>query len=338
VGFRYHEDYVDRDHQVRGYLIQDGQLVEDGRGALGPKTHNKAESEAYALYLNDNIQWGDWKVNLGLRGERIENDFRDRITGETSDNTEEVLMPGLGVFYQWTPHLGLLAGVNKGFSPNGPGVEDGVDPEESINFEYGFRYQRGAFTADAIGFFSDYDNLLGRCRVSDPGCEVGDEFNGGSVEIGGVELTGGYVWQLANGWSVPLDLVYTYTESAFQSSFQSGFSQWGNVDKGDELPYMPEHQARLSAGLEANNWKMDVTLKYQGDAREMPGRGQPEPHLELKNHAIVDVSAAYQVSRGLQLKLVVENIADRQEIVSRRPLGARPNQPRTVQFGASYSF
>lgn len=338
VGFRYHNDYVERNHPVRGYLIQGGELVADGEGVRGLKALNRSEADAYAFFVRDEIKWGDWKLNLGLRGERIEGEFDNDLTGTTQENTEEILIPGGGVYYQFTPHLGLLAGVNKGFSPNGPGTVDDVDPEESVNYEYGLRYQRGDFNLEAIGFFSDYENLLGRCRVSDPGCQVGDEFNGGSVEIGGLELTSGYSWTFANGWRLPVKLVYTYTESAFQSSFESDFSQFGNVRKGDELPYMPEHQGRVTAGLETARWNLDLTLKYQGESRELPGRGEPDPHLKLENHAIVDLSGAYRLTDELSVKLVVENITDRQEIVSRRPLGARPNQPRTVQVGATYRF
>ena len=43
-------------------------------------------------------------------------------------------------------------------------------------------------------------------------------------------------------WRYPVSFVYTFTETAFQESFVSGFSQWGDVVKGDELPYVPEHQ------------------------------------------------------------------------------------------------
>ena len=65
--------------------------------------------------------------------------------------------------------------------------------------------------------------------------EPGEEFNGGRVEIAGLELTGGASFSVTNRIEVPLSLVYTYTETAFQTDFASGFSQWGTVRAGDEL-------------------------------------------------------------------------------------------------------
>lgn len=336
LGLRYHHDYVDREHQISGYRMRAGELLFDGVTERELKTDNRAETDALALYLSDEIRRGDWKFNLGLRAERIEGEVYDRATKSRRENTQEVVMPGAGVFYQLTPELGLLAGINKGFSPSGPGAGDQVDPEESVNYEYGLRYQADALTLDAIGFFSDYTNLLGRCRVSDAGCEPGDEFNGGGVEIAGLELTGGYEWALTKRITVPLRLVYTYTETAFQTGFVSGFSQWGTVRKGDQLPYTPEHQARLSAGLQSSDWDLDLSLKYTGQMRDEPGRGEPERPLEA--YATLDLSGSYYFGGDLSLKLVVENLTDAREIVSRRPFGARPNAPRRAHLGVTYRF
>lgn len=336
LGVRYHHDFVDRDHQINGYWMQDGTLVFDGVTDRAPKTDNRAETDALALFVSDEIQRGGWKFNLGLRAERIEGEVYNRSNDTRQSNTQDVIMPGAGVFYELTPELGLLAGINKGFSPSGPGAGDQVEPEESVNYEYGLRYQSGALTVDAIGFFSDYSNLLGRCRVSDTGCEPGEEFNGGRVEISGLELTSGFQWALTEGISVPLSLVYTYTETAFQTGFVSGFSQWGAVHQGDELPYTPEHQARLSAGLQSASWDMDVAIKYVGEMRDEPGRGTPEQPLQA--HTLVDLSGTWHLSSELSLKLVVENITDEQEVVSRRPFGARPNAPRRAHLGVTYRF
>jgi Fe(3+) dicitrate transport protein len=336
LGLRYHHDYVDRDHQINGYWMQGGELVFDGVNDRAPKTDNRAETDALALFVSDEIRRGNWKFNLGLRAERIEGELHDRASNSRRANTQDVVMPGAGVFYQWTPELGLLVGINKGFSPSGPGAGDQVDPEESVNYEYGVRYQSGALTLDAIGFFSDYSNLLGRCRVSDAGCEPGEEFNGGSVEIAGLELTGGYQWLLGNHITVPLSLVYTYTESAFQTGFVSDFSQWGTVHRGDELPYTPDHQARFSAGLQGGDWDLELTLKYTGEMRDEPGRGEPDRPLEA--HTTLDLSGTCYLSSDLSVKLVVENLTDEQEIVSRRPFGARPNAPRRVHLGVTYRF
>lgn len=338
LGVRFHHDYVDRTHKVSGYWMRDGQLEFDGVADRPLKTDNRAETDAWALSLRDEMVWGKLKVNLGVRAERIEGEVLNRADESRLENTQDVITPGVGVYYWLTDHLSLLGGINQGYSPAGPGADASVEPEESFNIEYGLRYTGSHTTVDAIGFYSDYSNLLGRCRVSDSGCDVGEEFNGGAVEIAGLELSANHVLSLTDRLDLPLSLVYTYTQSAFQSDFNSGFSQWGSVRSGDELPYTPDHQARLQLGLEAIDWRLAVALNYVGEMRERPGQGALEPGYDIEALTTVDLSAHYRLSERWQVELVAENITDEQQIVSRRPFGARANAPRMIQAGVSYQF
>lgn len=346
AGFRYHYDWVDRDHDVFGYLVADGRLVFDGVDR-DPSLVNEWETDAYAAFVSNSMEFGKWRIDLGLRYEYIEGDAEDKLNGTRIDSDQDIFLPGLGVFYSLTDSWGVLAGVHKGFSPASPGAGDDIDPEETINYEYGVRYQNGELTFDVIGFFSDYDNLLGRCRVSDTGCAVGEEFNGGEVEVAGAEVTGNYTITMDNGMWIPISLVYTYTESSFQESFTSNFSQWNpgyfdgislSVREGDELPYIPDHQARLQVGLASANWNIDLAVKYISEMREVPGRGSYEEGEFTEEYTTIDLAASYLLTDSLTVRVIGENLTDEQEIVSRRPFGARPNIPRQLRVGLSYLF
>lgn len=346
MGLRYHYDVVEREHKPTGYRMQSAKLAYDGI-ARAPQLSNKWETDAVALYISDSMSYGDWTLDLGLRYEAIEGVALNRLNGVKNVKDQSVVLPGVGVHYQLTDSIGLLAGVNKGFSPASPGASSTVDPEQSINYEYGVRYQQGDLQADLIGFFSQYENLLGRCRVSDPGCSPGEEFNGGEVEVAGAELSAQYTAALTSTLQLPVSLVYTYTETAFQSSFSSGFSQWNpgyfegvqrSVRKGDKLPYTPEHQARLQAGLSAMRWRVDLVLKYVSEMRELPGYGSYEAGKYTRALTTVDLAAGFDWTNKLALKLVAENLSDEREIVSRRPFGARPNAPRSIKLGLSYQW
>src|SRR5690606_4427904 len=158
---------------------------------------------------------------------------------------------------QWT----LLAGVHQGFNPPAPGSTAAA--EESLNYEAGARYARGPAGAELIAFYNDYDNLVGTCTASTGGgCNIGDQFSGGKVRMYGLEASAQYRVQLDGGLSVPLQLSYTYTSAEFRSSFASGFEEWGTVVAGDELPYLPEHQAQLMAALEAQRFGVSVAARY----------------------------------------------------------------------------
>ncbi|MEM1111021.1 MAG: TonB-dependent receptor [Pseudomonadota bacterium] len=345
-GLRFHHDWVERKQDQSGYLMQDASLVADG--VSRPLTlSNEWETDALSAYVSDRLEFGRWTVDLGLRYEGIDGEAENRLTGDISDSEQDVWLPGAGVVYALTETWSVLVGINKGFSPASPGAAGDVDPEESINYEYGVRYTGTNLSADLIGFFSDYENLLGRCRVSDPSCEVGEEFNGGEVEVAGAEFTASYTHAFDNGLLLPLDLVYTYTETAFQTSFLSNFSQWNPgffqgtrlpVQQGDELPYTPEHQARIQAGLEGLSWGINLAVRYVSEMREVPGFGSFEDGESTEAYTIVDLAARYELNDSLELKFIAQNVADEQVIVSRRPFGARPNLPQQFKFGVSYRF
>ncbi|CAA0094913.1 Fe(3+) dicitrate transport protein FecA [BD1-7 clade bacterium] len=341
-GFRYHNDYVRRDQPTFGYLMVNGRLVADGDGKReGEGSDNRAESDAVALYINDTMTIGDWTLNVGSRFEYIDGKFTNFQDGTKSSRTTAVAIPGIGTLYQVTEELSLLAGINKGFSPAGPASDESVNPEESVNYEYGGRYSADGFDASLIGFFSDYSNLIGRCRASDPGCDLGDEFNGGSVQIAGLEAEASYIFDF-DGILWPMSLTYTYTESAFQSSFDSTFSQWGNVDKGDELPYLPNNQLRFETGLNGTQWDVFMSVNYVGEMREVAGQsGSADTGAfteKLKPLTTVDLSASYFITDNWRVQMALDNVFNAEQIVSRRPFGGRPNKPFTASATVGYRF
>ena len=336
AGVRVHRDEVERDHQQRGYLMSGGELVWDSV-ARGAKTANHADTDAYAVFVADEIVRGNWRVTAGVRYEDINGTFVDRRTGVGRESAQRVVSPGLGVHWRATPRWSLLAGAYRGFSPAGPGSRD-VDPEESLSFEYGVRFATPSLRLSAVGFFSDYENLLGRCRVSDTGCAAGEEFNGGRVEVAGAELVGWAAFPLTRALTLHLDFNYTYTESAFQTSFLSQFAQWGLVRRGDELPYLPEHIGRAGARLTHGPWEMSAAVRGQAQMREEPGYETLDKGLHADGFLVLDLALSRRFGAGTFVQLVVSNATDEAAIVSHRPFGARPNRPRTLAARVKHAF
>lgn len=337
VGLRFHNDYVERSHTVKAYNMSDNVLVFDDVERAA-RLINKDESDAIAAYVHDTVTLDNWTFTAGLRGEHIDTTSTNGLdASKNSHKSESVLLPGIGALYQWRPEWAVLAGVHKGFSPSGPSAGDAAEPEETVNWEAGFRFRDGQRYGELIGFFSDYKNLTDRCGFSDSGCELGQGFNAGAVEIAGLELTAGDAWRW-KGWQIPLTGQITYTESAFQTSFSSSFSQWGNVQKGDELPYIPDIQVRLETGLRNATWGLNLGLTHRGEMRESPGQGAIDTTEFVKSLTTVDASVAYWYSDALRLQLNMDNVFDKAEIVSRRPFGARPNKPRTIAASILYQL
>ena len=334
-GLRYHFDEVDREHRLAGYLMADGIMELDGK-IRDPKVLNHAETEAWSLFVEDEITFGSLTFNLGGRFEDIQGQLQDKLAVLDTNNDQDSMTLGAGVHWQVTNSIGLLAGVYEGFSPAAPG--SGAEPEETTNYEYGARYDGDIGRLEIIGFFSNYGNLLGRCRVSDAGCNPGQEFNGGSVEIAGAELTGSRSFAVNDGLALEVSLVYTYTESAFQESFFSQFSQWGLVRKGDALPYLPEHRGQLQVGLVADRWRVWTSVNAQSQMREEAGKGDIDLGLYADSFTTVDVSGVWVLDDHWEAQLRIKNVLDESAVVSHRPYGARPNRTRSVMGSIKYIF
>lgn len=341
-GIRLHQDNVTRKHTASYYDMKLGVMERNGTPSA-VITHNDDTATAVAAFTNVNAVIDNFHITLGLRVEHIEGEAIDYQASvdvpSISKNSDTVFLPGAGLFYQLTAEHGLLVGVNKGYVPNSPGQASNVAPEESWNYEFGWRYSTDDIQGEVIGFYNDYSNLKGACTFSS-GCtqKLDQEFNGGEVDVYGIEASTSISWQLTESIKVPVKVAYTYSQSDFQNSFDSTFSQWGSVEVGDELPYLPEQQLSIETGLQAEYWQASLMFKYITEMSEAAGSNTELEGLTTDELIQVDFSAWYQVNKQIKLYGKVDNITDEAVIVSRRPFGARPGKPRQVIVGVKYSF
>lgn len=344
---RHHEDEEDRFQNDDRYQMVDGAMVLTSAGAPGTQDNRIGEAQAWAFYVRDTIRWGAWSLTPGVRYESID---LTRTNYGTADpdrngpptvvrNSVDVFLPGMGATYELNGDWQLVAGVHRGFVNPAPGSD--ADAEESWNYEAGFRFGRNAASLEAMAFLVDYENLVGTCTASTGGsCTIGDQFDGGKARVHGVEVVAAWDPGEAFGsrWSFPLSAVYTWMTGEFLSSFQSGFEEWGNVQDGDEMPLMPEHQLTLNAGIEAERWRSYLTLNYVDETRSEAGSG-PIPAIErIDRRTLVDVSGEFDVTRRAALFASVKNLTDEDYNVAWRPAGARPGMPRSWLAGVRFEF
>jgi hypothetical protein len=240
--------------------MDNGSMVLTTDGAPGTQDNRVGQASAWSFFVHDEIRTGNWILAPGLRYEHIDLTRIDyvrqpdgRSLGPTRvvESTVTQLIPGFGATWLAGEDFNLFASVHRGFNPPGPG--SGADPEESLNLEAGLRWHPGAIQAELVGFWNAYDNLVGTCTASTgAGCQIGDQFDGGKARVRGIEASLAHDFGRANGWAlkVPARIGYTWTDAEFRSSFSSGFEEWGTVEAGDRLPYLPEHALNLQLGVE----------------------------------------------------------------------------------------
>ena len=344
IGVRYHEDEEDRLQRNSSYHQENGKLVLDDPGLLGNAGNRLQEAEAVSVHIYDQIEWGDWVFSPGIRYEDIDQKrtrWRDRgeqagdrnIFRDSRNNKTEVWLPGMGVLYRISDDLTLLAGVHKGFTA--PSNSPGVKEEKAINYELGLRYVSNGLHAEVIGFLSDYDNILGECTSSSGAdCTVGDAFNGDAATVAGVEALLQTNLTPNRTFSTPLSFVYTYIDSEFDTDI-ADTDFFGDVSKGDPIPYIPEHQLRISAGIEQSRWNAYVSANY---VDEVCVRASCSEFERTDDTLTVDIAGHYLFNDRIVLFGRMENVTGEEDILGRHPYGARPNKGRTVTGGVRVTF
>jgi Fe(3+) dicitrate transport protein len=244
---------------------------------------------------------------------------------------------GFGAHYAIVPELGVLAGIHQGFSPVAPGQSPGVKPETSVNYEFGLRFNQSssATLVEAVGFVSDYANLVGECTFSS-GCgteQLDRQYNAGQVLVAGLELVAAHRFEFDGGLRVPLRLAYTFTHTSFRTAFTSENPQLGVVAVGDELPYVPAHQVALQAGVGSRRWGVDVSCAVVDEMRERAGQGAAPASERTDLLVLLDVVGRVEFLSGMELYTKIDNLLMQDTIVSRRPFGARSNKPFSLSVG-----
>ena len=342
-GARFHQDQIERNHTEDSYDMRDGHLVSDGSAQVKTTT-NREKTDALAVFFKDTIKYDALDITLGLRGEFIDSTYQNRVVGKEDDwqkKSSHIWLPSLSLFYTVNENLGLLFGVHEGFIPTSPKEGPDTEIENSVNYEFGGRFYQGDLQAEAIFFYNDMSNLKESCSfsaASSCGDSLDKEFNGSEVDVYGLEFSTSYNAKLTEQLDVPMSLVYTYSDSEFKNSFESDFPMWGTITAGDGLPYLAEHQLTLNLGLTAEQWDINFIARYVGEMLEASGEDVTLSGEITEAYVVVDLSASYYLGQYGKVYIKADNILDSQEIVSRRPYGARPSKPQQMFVGYQYSF
>lgn len=347
-GLRYHTDEADRFQWDDKYAMVEGVMYLTDAGEAGTQSNRIVSANAVAGYLQYAVKYGNTRLTPGIRYERIDlyqkdfgKDDVDRTGKDLKEQSNHVapFMPGIGIDHAFSRFLHGFAGVHKGFSPPGPTEE--TRPEESINYEVGARYAKNAVSGQITLFYNNYSNLLGADLAAAGGGGTGDLFNGGKVKTRGIEFQANcdlLAKYPKSAYSLPVTLVYTYTNANFINSFSSDFSDWGVVTAGDRLPYLANNQFTAMIGLEHHKYSINVSGRYMDAMRTAPGQGEIPSNQKTDAYFVTDISANYQLHKKMSLFANVINVTNETYIVARRPAGLRPGLPRCFNLGVKARF
>ena len=346
IGLRYHYDEEDRFQWEDGYNIINHEMTRTSEGPRGGEGNRISSARAFAAYAMYKIKYKKLTVTPGIRYENIvlqRDNFGSNDPDRTGvdlafrENKTDIFISGIGANYAFSNNFSLFGGIHKGFSP--PGSEDGEQPEESINYELGTRFTLGKLRGEIVGFYNDYDNLLGNDLAATGGTGSLDQFNAGEVSVSGLELLLNYdLLAESPKFKLPLTFGYTFTNAEFLNSFGSDAGIWGVVSEGDELPYIPRHQFNVMLSLEHQKYELNLSGRYNGEFRTLSGSGDIPANELVASNFIIDFSGKYHLSKKLSLNANIINMLDEVYAVSRVPEGLRPGHPFGASLGVEFRF
>ncbi|MDC1145764.1 TonB-dependent receptor [Candidatus Marinimicrobia bacterium] len=350
AGLRIHADEMDRFQWEDRYQMVGGKLNMTTAATPGTDSNRIDSAEATSLYVEDRMTSGNFIVTGGLRYEEITVKREDwgktdpTRAGDASikEDTFDVIVPGVSVEYALEDGTTLGYGIHKGFAPHGPGgtkVVDGVTQEvkseESWNHEWTVRSYEGLNGLELTFFMNKYDNLLGADTAATGGTGSNELYNGGAVDVSGLELYLRRMLMDNGSIQLPIEIAYTKTNTEFRESFD-GF--WGDVSRGDELPYIPETMVSVNLGVNMDKTSVNIGLKHNSAARTTAGSGRLDDANSTDALTLIDLGVKHSLQNNITLSMGIKNLLDKDAVVARRPYGARPTMPRSISVGVNYNF
>lgn len=138
-----------------------------GLGGVRTEVRNsKNTTDAHAIYLDDQIAWGQWRVTPGLRAEHIALGRYNVLTKFQQDLDNTKLLPSIKAAYLLNQATTLYANVNSSFGSvqhvqlNLQNSTDALKPETAKTMELGARYADRGWQLDATLFNIDFSNQI----------------------------------------------------------------------------------------------------------------------------------------------------------------------------------
>lgn len=350
LGMRYHFDEIRRFQRDDRIRVGPGGFTGVSRGEPGSGGNRLQQSEAVALWVEDTIRLGALSLRPGVRYETVElhsidyeSNARNRVTA-VRDGSLDYVAPGIGMNYEVSAATNLFGGVYKGVSVPGPRshLEGGVEVEESIGYELGFRHRSERLGLELAGFFSDFDNLTG--TDAGLGLEGNATVNAGAAEVYGIEASVSFDPFLGNAISTPIYVSATWTDATLRSALATGGADdiYAGGRSGARIPYVPEWKLSAGIGLQAQRWGINLNATYTSEAFGT-AKNIDSPHDSSRQGVIdevllLDLSAHYMLSENIRILAGIQNVLDDNYVVSRLPEGPRSGAPQSIYVGLEMKF
>jgi iron complex outermembrane receptor protein len=302
--------------------------------------------------VQDNIDLGQVKLNIGWKGYRVKNRAEAIIKGvypEGRFKTEDWFQPAVGAVFEIDGNAELFASFSQatrafptvngsiwGTSQAGfDAIKNSIKPETSDTYEAGARYNSSKFNGLVGIYLVNFSNrLLGIASGPDIIGSPSVLANVGGVRSIGIEAAGDYKLTRA----VSLFASYTYTDATYRDNVVDGAGKV-TLLAGKTVVDAPRHMARGELAYDDGALFAKVSVNYMSrryfnylNDRSVPGR------------ALVDAALGYRFGMGdddkrFEIQLNASNLFDKKYIGTINSAGTGDSGDRqTLLVGAPQQF
>ncbi|MGI2259024.1 TonB-dependent receptor [Shewanella sp. GXUN23E] len=281
---------------------------------------------AGSLALRDNLQ-----LTTAARYDFTNIEMIDLAPGEDGttldgDHDFNHLSPSAGLIWQFMEQASLSASWAQSSRAPTPVELSCADPDAPCKLPNGFvsdpplrqvvtdtwelalAYNDTAFGAELVWFHAmNRDDII----FQQAGALASEGYfaNVGNTLRQGLETVFSQSW---GQWR--LSLTYSYLDATFQSpfvSFSPNNPQGGHrlVAKGDRIPGLPRHSARLGLEWQLDDWLLGLDMRMQSS--QFYRGDEANENDRLPGFGLVDLRAAYQLNDNIGLYAGIDNLFNR---------------------------
>jgi len=294
-------------------------------------------TDAHAVYVDDKIAMGAWRITPGVRFERITSHRDDLAAKSTFEVRNNKPLPSLNVAYLASRELTLFGNFNTSFGPvqnlqlNSQTPANPLNPELARTLEGGARYQSSAVTAELTVFRLKFDNQIQQV----PGITPTLFQNIGATKHDGIESAVSYRFDKASAFAgLEAYANYTFTKAIQQSGTTAGL----------DVPFYSRNTDTLGLRYALADWSFNLSSTHQSgqfsDNANTVAEAANAGVGFIPGYRVWNVQASWKPTKAFDVDVGVNNAADRRYYTRNVDgnAGRMVAAPRTVYVQGRVNF
>lgn len=308
-------------------------------GLSGATTTFDNSTDAHAVYIDNKMAFGAWRITPGIRFEDIKSVRDDNKAGPDFEVDNDKLLPSLNVAYLFNERLTLFSNYGKSFGPvqniqlNSQSTTNPLQPEVAKTFEMGARWTDSKIRAEVTAFAIRFDNQIQQLVGSSPAVFR----NIGKTKHDGIETAIDYTFDkdsVLRGFNIYAN--YTYVKALLDS---------GEFE-GNDIPFYSRNTDTIGMAYTKGAWKFDLSSTHQSkqyaDNANSVAEDTDGGNGEIPGFRLWNIQASWKVpqAKGFDVMAGVNNLTDKRYYTRNVDgnAGRMVGAPRTIYIQGRYAF